>query len=81
MNECRTVKSIIVYTKTNGFCTFLSSYGYVYVRENIDRIIMSDWKDFLRLVYCNYTDLNGYRIVENNDSIKVRRFVEEEKET
>lgn len=81
MNEYRTVKSVIIHTKKNGYCSFFSQYGSVYVKEELDRIVMSDRKDFLQLNYCNHADLNKYCIVENNDLVKRRKFVEEEEET
>lgn len=74
------VKSVIVFTKEGERHRFFSDYGDVYVKEEEDRIVMSDRQDFMILFFCEYAELNEYRIIDICGIRKKRKFVEEVKE-
>jgi hypothetical protein len=70
------VKFVRLFTKENGRIHFFSEYGDVYVKEEEDRIVMSDRKDFMNFFFWEHADLNEYRIMALGGPMKKRTFVE-----
>ena len=80
MCKCKKAISVVVLTKDNGRFSFFKERPPIYYKEKQDTIQMSDCKDFMNLWYCNYIDLNEYRIRELNSEVTIRVFLDEKEQ-